>query len=93
MSLVEAAARLNAYHFLTPVWGKAYTKTYLELVMPAQLSQGNLKAFAGAPSSRYVIYTTEADAETIKASPAFRKLSAIVPAVIEIIDHEHRGAA
>jgi hypothetical protein len=88
MSIVQAAARVSAYHFLTPVWGKAYTKTYLELVMPAQLSIGNLGAFAGDSWSRYVIYTTRADAETIKAAPAFQKLSAIIPAVIEIIDHE-----
>jgi hypothetical protein len=88
MSLVQASARLCAYHFLTPVWGKAYTKTYLELVMPAQLSAGNLRAFAGDPLSRYVIYTTEADAETIRASQVFQGLNAVIPAVIEIIDHE-----
>jgi hypothetical protein len=85
---VQPSTRLSSYHFLTPVWGKAYTTTYLELAMPAQLSAGNLGAFAGDTASKYVIYTTEADAEAIRASPAFRKLSDLIPAFIEIIDHE-----
>jgi hypothetical protein len=86
--LAPSPARSCAYHFLTPVWGKAYTATYLELVMPAQLSAGNLGAFAGDTSSRYIIYTTQDDAQAIRASPAYHKLRALMPVVIEIIDHE-----
>jgi hypothetical protein len=73
------------FHFLTPVWGEAYTRLYVDVVIPAQLAEGNLGAFRHAPNSRYVIYTTPSDAERIRSSPVFDELNSCVPVSFEWI--------
>jgi SAM-dependent methyltransferase len=70
------------------VWGREYTQLYLDLVIPAQLAEGNLPAFRNESQSKYIIYTTAKDAETIRAATSFKSLSSIICTVIEIIDEE-----
>ena len=81
-------SEVPGYYFLTPVWGREYTQLYLDVVIPAQLAKGNLPAFQGEGRSKYIIYTTSGDAETIRAAASFQSLSEIVPTAIEIIDEE-----
>ena len=69
-----------------PVWGPEYTQLFLDVAIPAQLAEGNLPAFHGDPQSKYIIYTTSVDAETIRSSPTFRQLTGIIPTVIECMD-------
>ena len=73
------------FYFLTPVWGAAYTKLYVDTVIPAQLSPGNLPVFKDTPNCRYFIYTRREDDETIRASAIFKELDATVPVTFEWI--------
>ncbi len=79
----------KAYYFLTPVWGESYTQLYLDTVIPTQLAPGNLPAFADSATSRYIIFTTEKDAEMIRSSPIFSKLSEVIAVDIEMIPSGH----
>jgi hypothetical protein len=76
------------FYFLTPVWGDAYTRLYLDVVIPAQLAAGNLPAFKDAPGSRYVIFTRPADRETIRAAPIFKLLTDTIAVSFELIEEE-----
>ncbi len=77
--------RPSGYHFVTPVWGEAYTKLYVDVVIPAQLAPGNLPCFRNVPNCRYVIYTRPDDAHVIRESPVFKKLDECVPVTFEPI--------
>ena len=75
------------FHFITAVWGEAYTDLFLELVLPNQLSAGNLLFFHDKPgSATYKIYTTERDAGRIKSSGAYARLAEAVTAEIVLVD-------
>ena len=78
-------SRPSGFYFLTPVWGASYAKLYVDTVIPAQLSPGNLPAFKDTPNCRYFIYTRREDAETIRASAIFKELDATVPVTFELI--------
>jgi len=78
----------TGFHFLTPVWGEAYTQLYLDVVIPAQLAAGNLPAFKDAPGSRYVIFTRPSDREIIRAAPIFKLLTDTIDVSFELIEEE-----
>ena len=84
------ARKISGYYFLTPVWGREYTQLYVDVVIPAQLAQGNLPAFRSDGQSRYIVYTTREDAEAIRTAASFRSLSEIITTAIEIIDENIR---
>ena len=65
-------------HFVTPVWGKAYTRTFLEVTLPTLLAPGNIPAVPNLADCAYRIHTTPADAETIIGSAAYARLSALL---------------
>jgi hypothetical protein len=73
-------------YFITPVWGRAYVDTYLDLVLPSQLAPNNIPAIPHTSKSRYIICTTRDDAETIKGSRYFRLLEDILPVDLLIVD-------
>lgn len=75
----------HAIYFITPVWGSAYVRTYLDLVLPSQLSPNNLPA-RPEDQSRYLICTTADDAETIKKHPLYNRLQGIIPVDFFIIE-------
>jgi hypothetical protein len=62
---------MAVFHLITVVWGRNFVRTYLDLILPTQLSPGNLPAFADAPGSLYKVYTTTADAQVIRNDPRF----------------------
>jgi hypothetical protein len=72
--------------FLTPVWGDAYVRLYLDVVIPAQLAPQNLPVFPRQAETKYIIYTTAADMEKIRSAPIFELLNAAVEVVFEIVD-------
>jgi hypothetical protein len=78
--------------FLTPVWGEAYVRLYLDVVIPAQLAPQNLPVFASQVETKYVIFTTAADMETIRSAPVFALLNAAVEVVFEFVDPEIKVA-
>ncbi len=72
------------FHFVNVVWGEEYTRTCVEVMLPALLSSGNLAHSALAGNARFLFYTTPADAERIAASSAFRRLSQLME--VEMLD-------
>jgi hypothetical protein len=86
----DAAEGPSGFFFLTPVWGAAYVQLYVETVIPAQLSPGNLPTLRGLPNCRYIIFTRLEDAEVIRTSPCFERLSATIPVQFELIDQQIR---
>lgn len=79
------AARPDEYLFVTPVWGEVYVERYVKVCLPAQLSAGNLGAMP-ADRTRYVIYTLREHADTIRRSPAYRRLKKLVPTSLLSLD-------
>jgi hypothetical protein len=74
-------------HFITAVWGRVYTDLFLQVVLPNQLSAGNLLYFRDKPDSvTFKIYTTKADAEYMRTSPCYAQLTAAVPVEIVHLD-------
>jgi hypothetical protein len=70
------------------VYGDDYTKLFIDVSLPSQLSPGNIPSIRDRASSIYRIITTEADAATIKASPAFEILSSHIPVKFDILSPE-----
>ena len=77
---------MTKFHFVTVVWGEAYTNFYLRIVLPTQLSPGNLHYFQGMSASSYHIYTTSKDIEVIKNVSSYAVLSEYMPVEIHLID-------
>lgn len=75
------------YHLITAVWGQAYGDLYLNLVLPTQLSPGNLPALASAKGCQYRIYTTRSDAQRMIQHPAIQAVQRIMPVEILLMDH------
>lgn len=74
------------FHFLTVVWGAAYTDLFLTLSLPSQLAPRNLPGFPGRRGSRYRIYAPSPSAEQIRRSPAFDVVSETMRTEIIEID-------
>lgn len=65
------------FHFVTALWGARFVDLFVDLIIPTQLSAGNLPVFAA--DGRYVIYTTPADAGRMARHPAINRLRALMP--------------
>jgi hypothetical protein len=71
------------FHFLTAVWGEAYVETFLSVALPNQLSPGNIPSLRSLDRCIYKIFTTDEDAERIKAAPALKSLVNLMP--VEVV--------
>jgi hypothetical protein len=72
----------------TPVWGAGHLGLFLRIGLPSLLAPGNLPGLPHRTSSRYFIYTRPEDMGVLRASPAFRTLSELMPvAVLPIAGH------
>jgi len=80
--------KIPGYYFLTPVWGREFTRLFTETAIPAQLAPGNLPAIGSEPHAKYVIYTTPADAGAIRSAKVFKSLAATIPVVFQFISEE-----
>ena len=79
-------------HFITVVWGAAYSELYLDVVLPSQLSPGNLLYFRDeGVRAAYKIYTKREDSERIRQAAIFSELSAVLPVEIILIDDVNIG--
>jgi hypothetical protein len=87
MSIAQASLADSlkvSFDFVTPVWGRSYTRLFLDVSLPTFLAAGNLPALAGADPV-YRIYTTAADAPPIRESVAVAALRKLMPVEINII--------
>lgn len=67
--------------FVMPVWGKDYTRLFLDFSLPSQLAPGNLPSISKESEigrHRYFIYTTYNDARVIQESSYYTRLKDII---------------
>jgi len=69
----------KAIAILLPVWGDEYIEQFLEQSLPTLLAPGNIPALAMALPTRFVFLTRARDEPMIRADPAGRRLSQVVP--------------
>ncbi|AMV25615.1 hypothetical protein VT84_14555 [Gemmata sp. SH-PL17] len=74
------------FHFITVVWGAQYVETFLKTVVPNNLSPGNLPALRTRDRSVYVIATAPPDADRIRASAEYKRLSACMRTEVVAFD-------
>jgi len=67
-----------ALHFVTPVWGSEYTRTFLEVTLPTLLAPGNIPAVPNLKECVYRIYTAPEDEALIRDSTAYAALTSLV---------------
>lgn len=78
---------MGTVHFITVVWGDRFTGLLVDVVLPTQLSPGNLPGYRTATwTGIHRIFTTAKDAERIRNAPVFQALSAIIPVEFILID-------
>ena len=73
-------------HFVVPVWGESYVRTFLHYCLPAQLSPDNIPLLSADRGDRYIIYTTPPDRALMEASDSYRALQRIIPVTFEFLD-------
>lgn len=82
-----ASPAARAYHIVTAVWGTEYTRLFLDVCVPNQLSPGNLPAMPA--STRYRIFTSGADVEVLTRSAALDEVRRLMPVDIVEVDLAH----
>jgi hypothetical protein len=70
--------------FATAVWGRWHTDMFLSVNLPTLLAPGNLPAFARIIPTRYRIFTTAADRDSMRRSALFAVLKNLVE--LEIVE-------
>lgn len=74
-------------HFILPVWGAEYVRTFLDVVLPTHLSPRNLPAaITNQGDSAYHIYTSAEDTPIIRQNPVYARLTNVLPTTIHEID-------
>jgi hypothetical protein len=77
--------------FTTAVWGRWHTDMFLSVNLPTLLAPGNLPSFARLVPTRYRIYTTAADRDTMRRSRLLAELKRFVE--LEIVEIPQAGTA
>lgn len=70
--------------FVIQVWGRTYTALFIDAMLPSVVTPENFNTCG--EDSLFLIYTTARDAETIRSSEIFRKLSGLVETRFDLID-------
>lgn len=70
------------YHFIVPVWGRAYVDMFVNYCIPSQLSEGNIPALPRGMTS-YHILTHPEDVESIREAASVKLLKNYCDVVIE----------
>ena len=65
---------MKPFHFVTAVWGKTYTKIFINITLPSLLSEGNIPVVSVRRKCYYIIYTTTNDECIIKESNSYKEL-------------------
>ena len=66
-------------HFITPVWGREYTRCFVDVCLPSLLAPGNIPSLKSEGQCVYNIYTTPDDLMVIQNAPAFELLRRCLP--------------
>src|SRR6516164_2259396 len=71
---------------LLPVWSYEFTQQFLNVSLPTLLAPGNLPALAETLPTEFIFLTGRRDAQMIRDSAGYRRLSAICPVNFRLID-------
>src|SRR5262249_22632514 len=84
--LAVAGVSMNVppIHVISPVWGSAYIRCFLEVGLASLLSPGNLSGLA-EPRNLLHVFTTEADRQTIESALIWRKAQEVLDCRIDIV--------
>lgn len=69
--------RAQAFHVVTVVWGRSYVELFLDVAVPNQMTPGNLGALPAG--SRYRVFTSPEDFETLAASSILARVNDMMP--------------
>lgn len=72
--------------FVNVVWGTSFTRAFLDVCLPSQVSPENLGYCGREHRSLYTIYTTAVDAEVIRSAPVFRAMERLLPVEIKLVE-------
>jgi hypothetical protein len=75
-----------AIKVLLPAWGMHHVRVFLEFCLPTLLAPGNVPALAKALPCTFVVMTSLEDAPVIREHPTWRRLEAICPVEVKLID-------
>ncbi|MEM8782846.1 MAG: hypothetical protein AAGE65_08300 [Planctomycetota bacterium] len=74
------------FHYVTAVWGERFVQRFLDVVLPTNLSDGNLAALGDRIGDVYRLFTTPQDAQTIVHHPIYARLADLVEVRVDSIE-------
>jgi hypothetical protein len=78
-------AEKRPFYFVVVLWGERFRNYFLEYCLPTLLAPGNIPALTRHRSAKYLIATTEADWDLMRASAIFKALERYAtPALLEL---------
>ncbi|MGE3726904.1 MAG: hypothetical protein AB7I41_15195 [Candidatus Sericytochromatia bacterium] len=80
------AKSTDLFHILVPVWGREYTRSFLDYLVASLLAEGNLPAWPYCGNTLLQIATRQEDALQMEASPVFQRLRHYLPVQFQIFD-------
>jgi len=72
-------------HIITPVWGTAYTRCFLDIGLRSLMSPGNLPGLASEPRNVIHLLTTAADLKVIEKSPVWNCAKQVAECLVDVI--------
>ncbi len=84
---LPTSSALMKFHIVNYLWGEAFTRNFLDVILPNHCTDGNLFAFAERTNAIYKVYTRTDDAEMIRRHPLFRKINELIPTEVIALDH------
>lgn len=81
-----------SFDIVIPVWGAEYTRLFLEYCLPSLMAEENLPKWKYLSNTRFKIFSTAEDIETIKSNHVFLLAEQLVTFVFTEIDlSKHTG--
>jgi hypothetical protein len=80
-----------ALHFIQALWGRDYIDTFVNVVLPNHLSEGNLPALRDRERSLYHIITLDQDVATIRESRSYREVQKIIPTKLTCVSGDRQN--
>lgn len=72
-------------HIITPVWGTAYTRCFLDIGLASLLAPGNLPALKPENGNLMHVFTTDTDLPMIEQSEIWQRARAVLDCRIDVI--------
>ncbi len=83
LKLPIVESRANAFDVVIAVWGSTFTRVFLDVCVPNQLTPGNIGALP--VGSRYRVFTSREDVSALEASPALQRVNETIPVDIVVM--------